>query len=173
MFHSKPVLMSPDRYISPSGLTTSYARSRIMSRIRGRGNKSTEGRLARLLRQAGLGGWRRHLRLPGTPDFAFRKARLAVFVDGCFWHGCPRCYISPRQNGEFWRRKIDRNRSRDVRVKRALKARGWKVLRLWECRLSRSPRATIKRVAVSLSLCISEPIVNKPGLRCGRRERGT
>lgn len=92
-------------------------------------------RLASALRFFGLSGWRRHLPLPGKPDFAWRKERVAVFVDGCFWHGCPNCYRAPRHNAEFWKAKVEGNRRRDRRADRALRAMGWKVIRIWECRV--------------------------------------
>jgi DNA mismatch endonuclease (patch repair protein) len=71
-------------------------RSEVMSRIRGKGNKQTEQVLRRLMRQAGITGWRRHMPLLGKPDFAFPKQKVAVFVDGCFWHGCRKCYTRPK-----------------------------------------------------------------------------
>jgi len=71
------------------------------------------------------------------PDFIFRTQRVAVFVDGCFWHGCPRHGTRPRQNRKFWDEKIARNRQRDLLVTRRLRQRGWTVLRLWECALTR------------------------------------
>ena len=110
-------------------------RSEVMSRIRGKGNEKTEVRLARLLRKAGIRGWRRHLPIPGRPDFSFRKMKVAVFVDGCFWHGCPKCFRLPKQNREFWRAKIEGNRRRDRSVNGRLRRLGWKVVRIWECRL--------------------------------------
>lgn len=113
-------------------LLTSPERSRIMSAIRGRGNVTTEGRLTHILRTMRISGWRRHLKLPGAPDFAFPASRVAVFVDGCFWHGCPRCYRAPRSNADFWREKIARNRVRDKRVARQLRYLGWSVLRIRE-----------------------------------------
>jgi DNA mismatch endonuclease (patch repair protein) len=73
-----------------------------MSLINGRGNKQTEKVLLFHLRQAKVTGWRRHLPLPGKPDFAFTKQKVAVFVDGCFWHGCPKCYTRPKTNRAFW-----------------------------------------------------------------------
>jgi DNA mismatch endonuclease (patch repair protein) len=82
----------------------------------------------------------------GRPDFVFTKDRLAVFVDGCFWHGCPRCFQMPRQNRHFWRTKIKRNRIRDRLVTRTLKERGWKVLRTWECVLQRRPASAVGRI---------------------------
>jgi len=71
-------------------------RSAVMAAIRSRGNKDTEMKLAAITRTHGITGWRRHLPLPGRPDFAFRKERVAVFVDGCFWHGCPLHGHKPR-----------------------------------------------------------------------------
>lgn len=123
-------------------------RSRMMAAIRSRGNQSTESRLAKALRREGLSGWRRHLALPGTPDFAWPMERVAVFVDGCFWHGCPRCYRAPKQNAGFWREKVLTNRRRDRRVSRQLRQEGWSVLRVWECRVD--DPATISRLRRAL-----------------------
>ena len=113
-------------------------RSEVMSRIRGRGNEKTEVRLAKLMRAEGIRGWRRHLPIPGRPDFAFPKHKLAVFVDGCFWHGCPRCFRLPKQNRAFWKAKIEGNRKRDRSVNGRLRRLGWRVLRIKECQLKRS-----------------------------------
>lgn len=103
-----------------------------MSHIRGKGNASTEQRMIRLFREHGIKGWRRNRPLPGKPDFVFPKQRIAVFVDGCFWHRCPKCYRKPATNAEFWEAKIGRNVDRDKEVNRELKNRGWKVVRVWE-----------------------------------------
>ncbi len=73
--------------------------------------------------------------IPERPDFANKKEKIAVFVDGCFWHKCPKHYIAPEQNKEFWRNKIERNIERDKKVNRSLKKKGWKVIRIWECKL--------------------------------------
>lgn len=94
--------------------------------------------MARLLREYGLSGWRRHQPLPGKPDFAWRSERVALFVDGCFWHGCPRHYRRPSANVEFWVEKLRQNVARDRRVSRALRAQGWIVIRVWECRVHSS-----------------------------------
>src|SRR4051794_30840740 len=102
-------------------------RSRIMSAIRGRGNETTELRLASILRREGLKGWRRHVKLMGSPDFFWKDRQIAVFVDGCFWHGCPHCYLPPRRNATFWRNKIVRNKSRDRKVTRRLRQQGIRV----------------------------------------------
>jgi DNA mismatch endonuclease (patch repair protein) len=111
---------------------TKEKRSEVMSLIKGKGNKRTEGVIAKLFKEEGITGWRRHLPLPGRPDFTFRREKLTVFVDGCFWHGCPKCYRAPKGNRKFWESKISRNRERDREVNRELKKRGWRVLRIAE-----------------------------------------
>ncbi len=111
-----------------------------MARIRGSGNKDTELRLIALMRAARITGWRRNAPLFGKPDFVFAKLRVAVFVDGCFWHGCPLHATQPRQNAKFWREKIARNQARDRLVNRTLRALGWRVLRIWEHELKVSHR---------------------------------
>jgi DNA mismatch endonuclease (patch repair protein) len=103
-----------------------------MAAIRSKGNKATELKLASILRAAGITGWRRHQPIPGHPDFIFRRQRLAVFVDGCFWHGCPKHGRHPATNARFWALKLERNVSRDRRVKAQLRARGWRVIRFWQ-----------------------------------------
>jgi len=107
-------------------------RSRNMTSIRSKGNATTELAFLRLLRNARISGWRRHLNLPGKPDFVFRSRRLAVFIDGCFWHGCPRCYRLPEDNRTYWKAKVIANRQRDRKTSRVLRAKGWSVLRIWE-----------------------------------------
>ena len=115
---------------------TKKKRSEVMSLVRGRGNKDTELVLVRLLRQNKINGWRRHDSLPGKPDFTFRKFRLTVFVDGCFWHGCPKHSRLPKSNVAFWRRKFATNKRRDKYVNRTLRRLGWRVLRIWEHNLA-------------------------------------
>ena len=124
---------------------TQSKRSEVMSRIRGKGNRSTELKLLKLFPEHGISGWRRHLPLPGGPDFVFPKELLAVFVDGCFWHGCPRCYQAPKKNKKFWRDKVTGNQRRDRRVARQLRTEGWSVCRVWECQLKR-PVTLIRRI---------------------------
>jgi DNA mismatch endonuclease, patch repair protein len=122
-------------------------RSLVMAAIRGRGNKDTEVRLMRLFRLHKIAGWRRHMSLPGRPDFTFPKLRLAVFVDGCFWHACPKHFKRPQSSPEFWDQKIGRNRARDRAVNQMLRQRGWTVLRIWEHALSaRNSARTMARV---------------------------
>lgn len=109
-----------------------------MSLIRSRGNKATELRLIEIFREFHITGWRRNQPLFGKPDFIFRRERVVVFVDGCFWHGCPKCYKRPSSNHEFWDTKITNNRKRDRRVSRELRREGWKVVRIWQHRLNKS-----------------------------------
>ena len=115
---------------------TPEKRSQVMSRIRGKGNKNTELALIALMRRHRITGWRRNQRIFGKPDFVFRKQRLAVFVDGCFWHGCPKHANMPANNPEFWRKKLDANKRRDRLVNRTLRKTGWRVLRVWEHELT-------------------------------------
>ena len=111
---------------------TKAKRSEVMSRIRARGNKVTELALAKLFRLHQISGWRRYQPVFGKPDFVFQKERLAVFVDGCFWHGCPKHGRKPISNRAYWLPKLRRNQARDKNVKRTLSKAGWTVLRLWE-----------------------------------------
>lgn len=130
---------------------TTAERSALMSLIRGKGNASTELRLVAYLRAAGIRGWRRGSRLPGRPDLVFARAHLAVFVDGCFWHGCPRHHRLPATRRAFWREKVRANRARDRRVDRQLRALGWRVLRVWEHALrARVAPAALARIARAL-----------------------
>ena len=105
-----------------------------------------------LLRVGGIRGWRRHLALPGKPDFVWRSRKVAVFVDGCFWHSHKACgrNLTPAKNTLYWRAKIRRNLDRDRYVNRQLRAQGWSVLRLWECALKRKPNACLQRVQKAL-----------------------
>jgi DNA mismatch endonuclease (patch repair protein) len=116
---------------------TRVKRSQVMSRIRGHGNKDTELALIRVFRSLAITGWRRHRWVFGKPDFVFPKQRVAVFVDGCFWHGCPKHTTMPRNNAAFWRKKLVANKSRDQLVTRTLRGAGWRVLRVWEHELAR------------------------------------
>ena len=126
---------------------TKSKRSPVMSRIRSRGNKDTELALVRVFRANGITGWRRQteVRIQKSearifkvrPDFVFPKRRVAVFVDGCFWHGCPQHATKPKNNAAFWRKKLAGNKTRDRLVTRTLRRNGWRVLRIWEHDLAR------------------------------------
>ena len=130
---------------------TKAKRSAVMAAIRGSGNKDTELRMMALLRAHGFTGWRRGVVLTGKPDFVFRRERVALFVDGCFWHSCPKHATQPKTRAAWWAAKLARNKARDRAVTRALRQEGWKVLRVWECDLSpkKQPR-TARRVARAL-----------------------
>jgi DNA mismatch endonuclease (patch repair protein) len=117
---------------------TKTKRSEVMSRIRGSGNKDTELALIKLLRQHHITGWRRNQPVFGKPDFIFPAAKLAIFVDGCFWHACPKHSNMPSNNQVFWKRKLTANKLRDKLVTRTLRSQGWQVLRIWGHDLARN-----------------------------------
>ena len=122
-------------------------RSKHMSRVRGRGNASTEGKIVEILGRLRITGWRRHLALPGRPDFTFRKQKICIFVHGCFWHDCPRCRKRSSTRPEYWANKIEANRLRDSRNVRTLRRRGYRVIVVWECTLRRKdPEAATQRL---------------------------
>lgn len=124
---------------------TKAKRSEVMSRIRGRGNKETELALVRLFRVHCITGWRRNQPVFGKPYFVFRKIKLAVFVDGCFWHGCPTHATKPKNNRGFWKRKLSSNKTRDALVTRTLRRAGWRVLRVWEHELAKKNHLRLLR----------------------------
>lgn len=127
---------------------TKSKRSHVMSAIRGRGNKGTELRLISIMRQHGLKGWRRNYPLFGRPDFVFPKLRLAVFVDGCFWHCCPIHSVKPKSNSKFWQDKFQANKARDQLVNKTLKQAGWQVFRIWEHELiAKNENRLIKKIS--------------------------
>jgi DNA mismatch endonuclease (patch repair protein) len=120
-------------------------RSQVMAAIHSRGNKATELKLISIFRDNGLTGWRRNQKLSGNPDFIFRKERLAVFVDGCFWHGCRWHCRMPQDNRPYWKRKISSNVARDRLTTRALRRIGWRVIRVWEHSL-KAPESVAQRI---------------------------
>jgi DNA mismatch endonuclease (patch repair protein) len=128
-------------------------RSRVMSHVKSRGTKTTEWRFRSLLMRAGISGWKigHDFGLPGSPDVLFPQTRIAVFVDGCFWHGCRRCRSIPLSNRAFWKAKIQKNTERDRRATRALANMGWKVIRIWEHDLKTNPKGVRRRVTECLN----------------------
>jgi DNA mismatch endonuclease (patch repair protein) len=124
-------------------------RSRCMSRIRSSRNKSTEIKLLRILRRNRISGWRRHSTLFGRPDFVFPVKRVALFVDGCFWHGCTVHRKTPVQNADYWKAKLIRNKQRDRSVSARLRRNGWKVIRVWEHSL-RDENALLARLKIAI-----------------------
>src|SRR6266536_3936696 len=111
---------------------TPAKRSAVMSRIRASGNRDTELRMIALFRQHGLTGWRRNAPVFGKPDFVFPRERVALFVDGFFWHRHPGCKFAyrPKSRVEFWLPKFEQNISRDKLVTRTLRKLNWKVIRV-------------------------------------------
>ena len=114
---------------------TPSKRSEVMSLIRSAGNKETELTFAKVLRRCRISGWRRGAAVFGKPDFVFREGRVAVFIDGCFWHHCPRHGTIPKTRRKYWKQKLLRNIERAREVNRELRRGGWKVLRIWSCEL--------------------------------------
>ena len=111
----------------------SKKRSKMMRAVKGQGNKTTERRFRSALISSGSRGWIVRPRdIVGKPDFYFPALQIAVFVDGCFWHGCPKCGHVPKTNTRFWRAKIQKNQSRDKKITNELKGQGIAVLRFWE-----------------------------------------
>ena len=114
--------------------STSDTRRRNMRAIRAKGNKSTEGRFRGGLVRRGISGWTMHsTAVPGCPDFFFQREQVAVFIDGCFWHSCPKCGHVPRTNTVYWSSKLARNKERDFRTTESLQKLKVQVLRMWEC----------------------------------------
>ena len=125
-------------------------RSKLMGRIGSNGNQSTEIRLIKIMRRFRITGWRRGSKLPGKPDFAFPVAKVAVFVDGDFWHGHPLKRRVPKTNTEYWRKKISGNVARDAEVNQILEEMGWTVFRIWESMLS-DEEAVVAKLRLLLS----------------------
>ncbi len=136
------------------------SKSEQMARVRSK-NTDSELALRRAVWKEGL-RYRLHTRLPGTPDIAFPGARVAVFVDGCFWHGCPEHYTRPVRNAEFWRAKLKRNQARDKRVDRELDVAGWLVVRIWEHELRDDLNACVRRVRRAVSRRRGQRSRNQP-----------
>ncbi len=115
---------------------TKEKRSQIMRAVKSKGNKSTELKLIEIFKLNNLKGWRRNYPLFGKPDFVFPKLKVAVFADGCFWHGHNCRNTKPSSNAEYWNKKIERNKKRDKLVTKTLREKGWTVVRIWECEIN-------------------------------------
>ncbi|MFC1548703.1 very short patch repair endonuclease [Candidatus Omnitrophota bacterium] len=129
---------------------TKDQRRYCMSQIRGKDTK-IEVLLRKELRRKGLKGWRSNYKLEGKPDVVYPKEKIAIFCDGCFWHGCPKCYKPPKTNKKFWKPKIRQNIYRDETVNGILRKKGWKVIRLWEHDLKKHLNKCIKRIDKTLA----------------------
>lgn len=137
---------------SPAGATIhpeverAVRRGRLMSRIRSTGNTSTEKAAVRLLGELGVTGWALHWEPARPADLCFPRLGIAVFLNGCFWHGCPLCYSAPRVEG--WREHLMGNRARDVSDYLEMRRRGWRVMVVWECEMKhgRRPLALLREL---------------------------
>jgi len=113
-------------------------RSKVMSKISSKRNKSTEMKLISIFNLYDIRGWRRDYPVKGRPDFVFLSKKVAIFVDGCFWHGHDCRNTRPKDNAEFWQKKRERNIARDNQVNTMFENRGWTVIRIWECELKKN-----------------------------------
>ena len=113
-------------------------RSAVMQKVRSKGNKSTELRIIEIFSKCGITGWRRNYPVKGHPDFVFLSRKVAVFVDGCFWHGHNCRNTRPKENAEYWTKKRERNIAHDKAITSVFQSRGWRVIRIWECELKKS-----------------------------------
>lgn len=120
-------------------------RSEIMSKVKTQGNLATELRLIKIFRENNITGWRRNSNIFGKPDFVFLEAQLALFIDGCFWHGCPLHATFPKTNYVFWKIKLEKNKKRDQLVNRTLKDNNWRILRIWQHEL-KQPKNIVSRI---------------------------
>jgi DNA mismatch endonuclease (patch repair protein) len=120
-----------------------------MSRIRGK-NTVPEIKLRKMLFASGIRGYRIHYNLPGKPDIVFVKKKIAVFIDGCFWHKCPVDFQEPETRNEFWMKKIQSNIDRDKKVNEQLKNDEWTVIRIWEHEIKQEPEEVVKKIMALL-----------------------
>ena len=128
-------------------------RSEIMKKVRSRNNKSTELKLIQVFRENSIKGWRRGYPVKGHPDFVFLDKKIAVFVDGCFWHGHDCRNTRPADHAEYWAKKRERNIRHDKEVTAMFEQRGWRVMRIWEWEVKKKNRELLLRKIESLKDC--------------------
>jgi DNA mismatch endonuclease, patch repair protein len=139
-----------DSFLIQSGINmtdvlTPTQRKYNMSRIRGK-NTGPEIKLRKKLWSQGIRGYRIHHNLLGKPDIVFTKKKIAVFIDGCFWHKCPVCFQEPETRKDFWMKKIGTNVERDIKNTRQLQEEGWTVLRFWEHEIRKTPDNVVEKI---------------------------
>ena len=134
---------------------TPRQRSHCMSQIRGK-NTKPELILRRALWTTGL-RYRMHHPVTGRPDIVFPRARVAIFCDGCFWHGCPDHSVKPKTNASFWKTKIGKNRKRDEQVTATLHGEGWTVIRFWEHDIKINP----DKLAIRVKKLIGRSVIRR------------
>lgn len=135
--------------IAPGGVDEQ--RSRNMAAIRSR-NTRIEMRLRKALWAAGVRGYRVHYPLLGKPDIVFTRHRVAVFIDGCFWHRCPTCFRMPKTRIEYWGPKIAKNAARDEEINQKLQEASWTVIRIWEHEIEHELSRCVDRVIATLDV---------------------
>jgi len=128
---------------------TPKQRTYNMSRIQGK-NTTPEIKLRKLLFATGIRGYRIHHNIPGKPDIVFVKKKIAIFIDGCFWHKCSVCFQEPETRKEFWMKKIQSNIDRDKKVNEQLKNEGWTVIRIWEHEIKKEPEKAVTEIIALL-----------------------
>lgn len=126
---------------------TKKQRSYCMSHIKSTGT-TPEVMFRKYLWHNGLKNYRIKNKLIGKPDVYFKKQKIAVFIDGCFWHGCPKCFIAPKSNSLFWKNKIDKNVKRDKQINKLLKTKGIKIIRFWEHEIRKNPAKCFKKIKI-------------------------
>lgn len=138
----------------------SKKRSDIMSKVRSNNNKSTELALIKFFKENNITGWKRNYPVKGHPDFVFLDKKIAVFVDGCFWHGHDCRNTRPSDNAEYWQKKRERNIKHDKEVTAMFENRGWTVIRIWECELKKKNEAALREGVLTLLNC-EETLISK------------
>jgi DNA mismatch endonuclease (patch repair protein) len=116
-----------------------------MSKIHGE-NTGPEIKIRKMLFARGIRGYRIQFNIPGKPDLVFTKKKIAIFIDGCFWHKCPVCFQEPETRKEFWMKKIGSNVERDKKVNQQLQDEGWRVIRIWEHEIRKEPDKVVQRI---------------------------
>lgn len=135
-----------------SDVFTKQERSNIMKKVHSSGNKSTELKLIKLMNANGITGWRRNYKVKGHPDFVFLPQKIAIFVDGCFWHGHDCRNTKPSANSDYWQKKRERNMRHDKEITTLFENRGWIVVRIWECELKKKNEAVaLERIKNALA----------------------
>ena len=119
-------------------------RSEIMSAVHSKQNKTTELRLIEIFKEHKITGWRRNYKVKGHPDFVFLDKKIAIFVDGCFWHGHDCRNTRPSDNQEYWQKKRERNIRHDKEITSLFESRGWTVIRIWECELKKKSHENLE-----------------------------
>jgi len=118
-------------------------RSKMMGAIKNANNKSTEQKFQKALIDAGVTYFQVNAKLIGNPDIFFPSYKVVVFLDGCFWHGCPKCGHIPKTNTPYWATKIQRNKERDISKRSALREQGYEIVQYWEHELKEDMKKCI------------------------------